>query len=108
MFPVTQTYYNDSQQAKRRRESTSCHELVLYTGLDKNSSQDDKNTALLKLQILSLEQRLAKKIAESNETQKRLADIKSINTKLEHTLNTQCSDLQRKTIELEDSVEQVA
>ncbi|KAG5728888.1 hypothetical protein E4T56_gene5621 [Termitomyces sp. T112] len=77
-------------------------------GLDKNSSQDDNNTALLKLQILSLEQQLAKKIAKSDETQKHLADIKSTNTELEHTLNTQCSDLQCKTIELEDSAEQVA
>ncbi|KAG5330763.1 hypothetical protein C0989_008659, partial [Termitomyces sp. Mn162] len=104
-------HVNDAPSKKRRRgneESTSCHELVLYTGLDKNSSQDDNDTASLKLQILSLEQRLAEKIAESNETQKCLADIKSTNTELEHTLNTQCSDLQRKTIELEDSAEQVA
>ncbi|KAG5349416.1 hypothetical protein C0989_004049 [Termitomyces sp. Mn162] len=43
-------------------------------GLDKNSSQDDNNTALLKLQILSLEQQLAEKIAKSNEIQKHLAD----------------------------------
>ncbi|KNZ72051.1 hypothetical protein J132_04950 [Termitomyces sp. J132] len=104
-------HVNDAPSKKRRRgneESTSCHELVLYTGLNKNSSQDDNDTALPKLQILSLEQRLAKKIAESNETQKCLADIESTNTELEHTLNTQCSDLQCKTIELEDSAEQVA
>ncbi|KAG5348786.1 hypothetical protein C0989_008219, partial [Termitomyces sp. Mn162] len=53
-------HVNDAPSKKRRRgneESTSCHELVLYTGLDKNSSQDDNDTALLKLQILSLEQR---------------------------------------------------
>ncbi|KAG5329691.1 hypothetical protein C0989_009416 [Termitomyces sp. Mn162] len=104
-------HVNDAPSKKRQQgneELTSCHELVLYTGLDKNSSQDDNDTALLKLQILSLEQWLAKKIAELNETQKHLANIESTNTELEHTLNTQCSDLQRKTIELEDSAEQVA
>ncbi|KAG6870040.1 hypothetical protein C0992_001197 [Termitomyces sp. T32_za158] len=68
---LSKSYSMDAPSKKRRRgneESTSCHELVLYTGLDKNSSQDDNDTASLKLQILSLEQRVssAQVVEESN------------------------------------------
>ena len=46
------------------------------------------------------------KLESTNETIR--MQVKRTNAELEHTLNNQNSDLQRKTIELEDSAEQVA